>query len=152
MTGVDHREVLEGFARVLRDHDWDDLGRYVHPEVVWEYPQSGERFRGLAKVRAQFENYPDLGPGTSHLEDIIGGPSYALTPSYTVIMIEGTGDRGTAIVRVRYPDGSLWWAVNVYVLRDGRIGHSRSFFAPDFEAPDWRAPYRDDDLAPAVEP
>jgi ketosteroid isomerase-like protein len=148
VKGVDHHEVMEGFARVLREHDWDELGRWVHPDVVWEYPQSGERFRGLPNVRAQFENYPGLGPGTSQLEEIIGGASYALTPSYTVIVVEGTGDRGTAIVRVRYPDGSLWWALNVYELRDGLIGHSRSFFAPDFEAPDWREPYRDGEPTP----
>ena len=148
MTGVDHREVMEGFARVIREHAWDDLARWVHPDVLWEYPQSGERFRGLANVRAQFENYPNLGPGTSQLEDVIGGATYALTASYTVIVVEGTGDRGTAIVRVRYPDGSLWWALNVYELRDGLIAHARSFFAPDFEAPDWREPYRDGEPTP----
>jgi hypothetical protein len=36
----------------------------------------------------------------------------------------------------------MWWALNLYVLREGRIVRSRSFFAPDFDAPDWRAPFR----------
>lgn len=143
MTTVNHREVMGGFADVISRHDWDNFARWVHPEAVWEYPQSGERFRGIANIRAQFENYPGMGPGTSQLEELIAGPAYALTPSYTLITLEGSGDRGTAIVRVRYPDGSWWWAVNVYELRDGLIGRSRTFFAPDFEAPDWRAPYRE---------
>jgi len=104
---------------------------------------ASERFRGLANIRAQFENYPDLGPGSSQLQEVIGGTTYALTPTYTVIGIQGTGDRGTAIIRVQYPDGSWWWVVNVYELRDGRIARFRAFFAPDFDAPDWRAPFRE---------
>jgi hypothetical protein len=53
----------------------------------------------------------------------------------------GSGDRGTAVFRVRYHPDDKWWAISVYELRDGRISQSRGFFAPDFEAPDWRAPY-----------
>jgi hypothetical protein len=143
MTAVDHRRVLGGLAEVMAKNDWDNLGRWVHPDVVWEYPQSRERFRGLANVRAQWENFPGRGLGPPQLEEVIGGTAYALTPSYTLIDVEGSGDRGTAIVRVRYPDESLWWVLNVYELRDGLIGHSRSYFAPDFQAPDWRAPYRE---------
>ena len=143
MTDAEDERIVGGFARVLTTHDWDRLGDFVHDDIVTEYPQSGERFVGLANLRGQFENYPDLGPGTSELSEIIGGTAYALTPSYTVIAVDGTGGRGTAVIRVRYPDGSLWWAINLYELRDGRIARSRSFFAPDFEAPDWRAPYRE---------
>lgn len=135
---------MRGFGDVMnRRQDWHRLAEFLHPDVVVEYPQSGERFRGLENVRAQFENYPGLEPGSSELSEIIGGRTYALTPSYTVVAIDGTGDQGTALVRVRYPDGSWWWAVNLYEIRDGRIARSRTFFAPDFPAPDWRAPYRE---------
>jgi hypothetical protein len=66
-----------------------------------------------------------------------------MTQMYTVIAVEGSGDRGTAVLRVRYPDKSMWFAINTYELRDGKIAHARSYFAPDFDPPDWRAPYRD---------
>jgi ketosteroid isomerase-like protein len=128
---------------ILRDQEWDRMTEVMHDDVVFEYPQSGERFRGLANVRAQFENYPNLEPGASELAEIIGDDTYALTPSYTVIRVEGTGEHGTAVIRVRYPDGSWWWAINMIELRDGRVARSRSYFAPDFEAPEWRAPYRE---------
>ena len=78
---------------------------------------------------------------------MIGGTTYALTPMYTVIAVQGSGSRGTGVIRIRYPDGSRWWAVNLYEIRDGRIGRQRVFFAPEFEAPDWRAPFRE---APSV--
>lgn len=143
MTDLDHRAVFNGFARVIRDHDWDRLGDYLQPDAVIEYPQSGERFTGLANIRGQFENYPGLEPGTAELKEVIAGPTYALSPMYTVITVEGSGNRGTAILRTRYPDGSYWWNLNIYELRDGLIAHSRTFFAPEFEPPDWRAPFHD---------
>jgi ketosteroid isomerase-like protein len=143
MTAVDHQEILGGFAEIMRTHEWDRLGDYLTEDALWEYPQSGERFRGLENIRAQFENYPGLEPGTTLLEEIITDTAYALTPTYTLITVDGIGDRGTAINRVRYPDDTRWWAVTLYELRDGKIAHSRSFFAPEFEPPDWRDPFRD---------
>lgn len=152
MTGVDHRKVFERFAEAMDRHAWDRLDESVHPEVVAEYPQSGERFRGIENFRAQFANYPDFDAAVSRLEEVVGGAQYALTPAYTLVAVEGTGDSGVAIVRTRYPDGSRWWAINFYELRDGLIAHTRTFFAPDFDAPDWRAPYREAELAPRPDP
>ena len=143
MTDADHQLVIGGFADVVSKHEWDRLGDYLSEDVILEYPQSGERFRGLHNVRAQFENYPRLGPGTTQVEEIIGGTTYALTPTYTLVTVDGSGDRGTAINRVVYPDGSRWYALMLYELRDGKIARSRSYFAPEFDPPDWRAPYRE---------
>jgi hypothetical protein len=143
MTGIDHRQLFQRFQEVIDQQLWDRLPELFQADAVIEYPQSGERFRGLANIRGQFENYPDLGPGNSELEDVIGGTTYVLTPSYTVVGVEGSGDRGIAMLRVHYPDGSLWWVLNLYELRDGRIGRARAFFAPEFEAPDWRRPFQE---------
>ena len=143
MTEGELERVIRGFSDILNRQDWDRLGEFMHEDAVLEYPQSGERFRGLAKIRAQFEYYPDMDPGKSQLAEVIGDETFALSPSYTVIRVEGAGLKGTAVVRVQYPDGSFWWVINVFELRGGRIGRSRSYFAPDFEAPDWRAPYRE---------
>ena len=143
MTDPEHQRAVGGLADVIGSHAWDRLGDFLDADAVLEYPQSGERFRGIANIRAQFENYPGLEPGTSHLEEIIGGTTYVLTPTYTIIGIDGSGDHGTAVIRIQYPDGSLWWAAQLYELRNGRISRTRTFFAPDFDAPDWRAPYRE---------
>lgn len=130
-------------AAAITRRDWDHLGDAFHEDALLEYPQSGEVFRGIANIRAQYENYPDLDPGSSELAEVIGDDVYALTPSYTVIRVEGSGDRGTAVIRVRYPDGTWWWVVNLFEVRDGRMTRCRAYFAPDFAAPDWRVPYRD---------
>lgn len=143
MTIGQHERVMQELADIITDHDWGRLGDVLQEDAVFEYPQSGEVFRGVANIRAQFENYPDLDPGTSRLAEVIGDETFALTPSYTLIRVEGTGQRATAVIRVRYPDGSHWWALNLVELRDGRISRSRTYFAPDFDAPEWRAPYRE---------
>ena len=143
MTDVDHQQFVRGMTDVISAQDWDRFGDYVADDAVWEFPQSGERFRGLANIRAQFANYPDMDPGRSELKEVIGGTDYALTQMYTLVAVQGSGDRGTSIVRIGYPDGSIWWAVNLYEVRNGKIFRSRTFFAPEFEPPDWRAPYRE---------
>jgi hypothetical protein len=143
MTDGSHERVMRTLADVVTHHDWDRLGDAVTDDSVLEFPQSGEVFRGLANVRAQFERYPDMEPGTSVLNEVVGGTQYALSPAYTIVEVDGTANRGTAIIRVRYPDGSHWWAINVYELRGGKISRNVCYFAPDFEAPDWRAPYRE---------
>jgi ketosteroid isomerase-like protein len=126
-------------------NDFDAEHRIYRSDAVLEYPQSRERFRGIASIRAQFESYPEMDPhnSESELQEVIGGTTYVLTPAYTVVGVEGSGDRGVAIIRVRYPDQSTWWVVNLYELRDGRIARSRAFFAPEFEAPEWRRPFQD---------
>jgi ketosteroid isomerase-like protein len=143
VTESQHERVMRHLDAALGRQDWDRLADAFHDDAILEYPQSRERFRGLANIRAQFENYPDLEPGSSRLEEVIGDTTYALTPSYTVIRVEGAGSRGSALIRARYPDGSWWWVINIHELRDGRISAMRTYFAPDFEPPDWRAPYRE---------
>lgn len=144
MTDPGHERALGGFADVLGRQDWGRLGDFVTEDAIFEYPQSRERFHGIANIRAQFEKYPDLEPGGTQLDSVVGGTTYALTPTYTVIGVEGSGNHGTAVFRIRYhSDDNWWWAITLYELRDGRMSRCRTYFAPDFEAPDWRAPYRE---------
>ena len=143
MTTGEHERIMKELAEIISNHGWDRLGDVLHEDAVFEYPQSGEVFRGVGNIRAQFENYPDLDAATSQLAEVIGDDAYALTPSYTLIRVEGSGHRATAVIRARYPDGSQWWALNLVELREGRIMRARTYFAPDFDAPEWRAPYRE---------
>lgn len=138
MTDARHDQLLRGFADAMNRQEWDRLGDFLHADAVVEYPQSRERFLGLAEIRAQFEEYPGLEAGSSELQEVIGGTTYVLTPAYTVVGVEGSGDRGIAIIRVRYPDQTMWWVVNLYELRGEQIARMRVFFAPEFEPPEWR--------------
>ena len=141
--GFAHERAMELMTEIIAEQAWDRLDEVWRDDAVLEYPQSGEVFRGLTNIRGQFENYPDMDPDGSRVAEVIGDDTYALTPSYTVIRVEGTGAKGTALIRMRYPDASQWWGINLFELRDGRIVRSRTFFAPDFDPPAWRAQYRE---------
>jgi ketosteroid isomerase-like protein len=145
MTDIDHQLLLRTFGDAVNRRDFDRFDEIFETDAVLEYPQSGERFRGIESIRGQFENYPEMDPqnSESELQEVIGGTTYVLTPSYTVVGVDGSGDRGVAIIRVRYPDRSTWWVVNLYELRNGRIARSRAFFAPEFEPPEWRRPFQE---------
>ncbi|HEY7524056.1 MAG TPA: nuclear transport factor 2 family protein [Candidatus Limnocylindrales bacterium] len=145
MNETEHRALWTRFAELLTSQDFDRLDDVYAADSVAEFPQSGERFRGIDKIRAQFRAYPAPEPMSTRVADVIGGTAYALTPMYTVIAVEGSGDRGTSIFQSRYPDGSLWWVINVYEVADGRVSRVRTFFAPVFEAPAWREPFWDKD-------
>ena len=143
MTEPDLRALFTAFGDALNRHDWPALAEVLHPDCTLEYPQSGEKFIGRDNIRAQFENYPSLEPGSTHVEEVIGETRYAVSPMFTIIEVEGAGQVGTGVTRVHYPDGSLWWAINVFEKRGPLLYRMRTFFAPDFPAPDWRAPYRE---------
>ncbi|HUG47124.1 MAG TPA: nuclear transport factor 2 family protein [Candidatus Limnocylindria bacterium] len=136
------REVLTAFLQALGAQDFATLEHLIHPDYVGEYPQSRERFRGFAAFRAQLEQYPGGPPPEAQtgLEDalLLGGEDrWVITPGYTVLPLAGP-DRYTAVVRTVYPDGAAWHIVTIVDLRDGLIHRSTTYFAPEFEAPEWR--------------
>jgi hypothetical protein len=144
-VSFEHRALLEALADLLNRRDWDALTRICTSDSVLEYPQSGEVFRGLANQRAQYENYPGgLHEGALETMEVRGEPrQFAQTPRFTVVAVEGTGNRGTATFRGTYPDASVWWVIVFYETDGERITHTTTYFAPEFEAPEWRAPYRE---------
>jgi hypothetical protein len=143
MNADEHRELLSKLAELLGSQQFDRLEEVFASDLLTEYPQSGERFRGIDSMRGQFVNYPGSDAMDTQFAEVIGGEAYALTPMYTVVTVEGSGDRGIALFRARYPDGSNWWVINLYEVQAGLIARTRVFFAQDFEAPEWRAPYWD---------
>ena len=142
---IDHRALIDTLVDAINRADWEILDRLYTVDTVMEYPQSGEVFRGIANVRATFEQYRgDLGGGRVQTENVISErPQYAITPMYTAVAVEGSGTRGTVALRATYPDGSLWWVVTLYELTGNRISHATVFFGPALEAVEGRAPYRE---------
>lgn len=145
MSAVDHRARLERFVAAMNRHDYDVLDQLFTEDVVHDYPQSGEVVRGLRNFRATIENYPSGLPEDSIDSDTLrvtaSDEIRVLAPFFTVVRVEGAGSEGTYTLRTRYPDGSTWWTIGFYHLRDGRFDRATVYFAPEFEAPSWRAPY-----------
>ena len=151
---VDHQALCERYARALASGDYAVIEEVFTEDFVDEYPQSGEIIRGRNNLRAMMEHRPgltpDTGPDIASVRARAGDEHRVLAPLFTVVRVQDRGDAGTTWLRSRYPDGSWWWMIVVYELRDGRIARSTSFFAPQFEAPEWRAPFVERRAVPEV--
>jgi ketosteroid isomerase-like protein len=139
--GKSNRELLDTLFDVLESGEVDKLDDIMAPDVVSEYPQSGERLVGLENIKAMIANYPGgvLTTDRRHMVIIGGEERYILTPTFNMVRVEGSGDTLVSATRARYPDGSDWFVITFTQFRDGRISHAEMYFAPFFEAPEWRA-------------
>ena len=103
-------------------------------------PQSGERVRGIDNLIATFANRPGrLMPDQAQAQVIGEEPRYVMTPTFNLVRVEGTGDTLILFRPTRYPDGSDWYVISVFTLRDGKIAKWVAFFAACYPAPEWRA-------------
>src|SRR5690349_2784726 len=135
------REVFERYLEAIQHRDYDVMRSVAHPEVTDTYPQSGEHTTGIENLISIMSGYPG-GVESLGRERLIGGePAFVRTPVFTVVRVEGTGNTMTGISRARYPDGSLWWILNIGEIRDGLVYRIESFWAPYFEPAEWRAPF-----------
>lgn len=130
---------MEENGTILRDHDLRALllrhwqasdqpgaGSLYDDDSVLEFPQSGERFRGRAAIQGFRGHYPtDV---ALHLDRVAGsGASWV-----------GEG-------RVTYADsGETWHGVVIVELRGTTVVHERIYACQPFEAPAWRAPWREE--------
>jgi hypothetical protein len=141
---ADARAMLERFVAALGQGDWATAGSMIHPEFVDEMPQSGERTRGWENMRATLEQYPGAeGKGVAQAESVRvdSDESWAMTPAYTLVKVEGSGERYTVTGRLRYPDGTYWRMVILTTMKGGKIWRTTSYYAPEFPAPEWRKPW-----------
>jgi hypothetical protein len=134
-----NEEVLRTYLRALIESDVEAIARHRDPGWTTEYPQSGERIRSHADERAIADNYPggmpEIDPGR-----IVGTEDkWVVTPSFTFERIAGSGDAWWSEGTAHYPDGSVWHAVTLYQMRQGRIYREITYWAEPFDPPEWRA-------------
>src|ERR1700691_2197129 len=89
-------------------------------DAILDYPQSGERFRGRAKIQAQRGGHP----ADRH---------------FSIRRILGGGEVWVSECVITY-DGVPTCSVSVMEITDGLVTHETQFFADPFPAAAWRAP------------
>jgi len=138
-----NREIVEDFARAIEAKDLDGVLALLADDFVDEMPQSGERTRGRDNYRRIFENYPGgVGTTTAESRTLIGSEDrWVMTPTFSALRIEGSGDIYTYAGKVHYADGTTWQIIAIVQLRDGKIARSTTWYAAPFPAPEWRAPF-----------
>ena len=100
--------------------------RYSAPDFVIEWPQSGERIRGIDNYRKLNEQYASA-TGTS--------------PTGKLRRVHHDGDLLVSEGTIDYGDGVPVSVISIYEFRDGKVVRATEYFANPFEAPDWRAPF-----------
>jgi len=133
--------IVESYAIACGMNDIPALTRLRHPDwsVVW--PQSGERVASHESWVAIAQQYPGGRP-TVELSRLVGSEDrWVVTPSNTVLKVAGSGDFWWGEWMMTYPDGQAYHVVDLIELRDGMIHRETVYWAPPFEAPDWRRQY-----------
>jgi hypothetical protein len=110
----------------IREH-WDasergdgatEQGIYAD-DAILDYPQSGERFTGRAKIQSQ----RDGNPADRH---------------FSLRRIRGGGDLWVSEVTITY-DGAPSYSVSIMEFVDDQVAHETQYFADPFPAPTARA-------------
>lgn len=144
MAELTNRQVVERFIAAMNASDLDTAAECLADDVVEDYPQSGERIRGRANRRAVIENYPgraehDFAPHKRG--SIVGEDQWVMTPTMSLLRLNGSGERYTATGEVTYPNGETWHVIQLIELRAGKIAKMITYFAAPFEPAPYRAPF-----------
>ncbi len=119
MSDAETRAALEHHWAACDAGDQDAVHEIYAEDVVVEWPQSGERIRGRANLKALRENHPsELRFETRR---ILGGGNLWIT-EYVITY-----------------DGAPVHTVSIMEFRDGEVGRETHYFADPFEPPEWRA-------------
>jgi hypothetical protein len=108
--------------------DEDKAHEIYHDDAILEFPQSGERFVGKAKMQGFREKYP------AEVE-------------FEPREIRGSGDFWVGEGRVLYDGGNPVHFLWIAEFRDGLVQRETIYFAEPFEAPDWRRPWAEENAA-----
>jgi SnoaL-like domain len=128
---VNDDEMVARIKEVFEAGDMESFGRAIHElaaeDMVYEFPQSGEVFRGRDTIAEMNANYP-AGSGT--------------TPTATLRRVVKPGQAWIIESTIDYGDGTPVSAVSIIELgSDGKIARQTDYFANPFPAAEWRAKY-----------
>jgi hypothetical protein len=116
---MDTRARIAEHWEASEDGDSDTEHAIYAADAILDYPQSGERFRGRARIAAQRGG----NPAERH---------------FTVLRIRGGGDLWVSECVITY-DGSPTYSVSIMEFSDGLVSHETQYFADPFPAPSSRA-------------
>jgi hypothetical protein len=134
-----NREAIERYAQLLSGTDLAAIEALRHPDYVEDWPQSGERIRGRATMRAIDEGHPGRPTEGGPIRVVGSEDKWVLTPTFTTLRIEGTGDVYSIVLKAIYPPNSLWYLTAIVELRDQLVWRVTTIFGEAFDPPEWRA-------------
>jgi hypothetical protein len=113
------RDGIEQHWEASEQGDSDTEHAIYAEDAILDYPQSGERFRGRSKIKAQRGGHP----AERH---------------FTILRIRGAGDLWVSECVITY-DGAPTYSVSLMEFTDDLVTHETQYFADPFPAPASRA-------------
>jgi ketosteroid isomerase-like protein len=105
--------------------DVDRANELYHDDAVLEFPQSGERFEGVATFTEWRRRYPT-------------------EVRYRIRRITARDDLAVVELSISYDGGPWQFGVQLLEFRDDKVARERIYVMEGWEAPEWRAPWRSD--------
>ncbi len=103
--------------------DVDRAHELYHDDAVLEFPQSGERFEGVASFTEWRRQYP-------------------AEVRYRVRRVTAREDLAVVEVSASYSGGPWQYGVQLLEFRDDKVARERIYVTEGWEAPEWRARWR----------
>ena len=117
---MNNKQIVENFWLTMATNDFYAAAQLLHDDYILEWPQSGERIRGMDNFAAINTNYPAEGKWR-----------------FTINQIVAEGDM--VVTDVTATDGKMIGRVITFsTTRDGKIWKQVEFWPDPFEAPGWR--------------
>lgn len=116
--------VIQALWDRIEARDWDGLAELLAPDVVVEWPVTGERFVGRDNFIAVQRDYPEGW-------------------SINVVRIIDQDDEVASEVEVPHVEAGMFAAASFWTVRDGRVVRGREYWvSPASETPpEWRGKY-----------
>ncbi len=137
------RDVILRFFEMMNTGNIENLDEVYDEDMLTVHPQTRERIQGLEAHRVLARGFQELGGIDIPTEEteFLGDDEerYLLTPLFTMVKIQGTGETLVVTAKMRYPDGSDWYNIGLTTFRKGKLLKRVLFFTPTFDPPDWRA-------------
>jgi hypothetical protein len=100
----------------------EDVAHEIYlDDAVLEFPQSGERFDGVANFKEWRRQYP------------------AAKVDFDVRRVRGAGDVWVVELGVRYDGGPQMYGVEILEFSGGKVARETIYVMDGFEAPEWRS-------------
>jgi ketosteroid isomerase-like protein len=136
-----NEQIVREYARASAELDLEVLSTLRHAEWSVMWPQSGERVTSSDSYAEIIRRYPGGRP-QSRVARIVGDEDHwVVTGANTIVRVSGSGDAWWSAWTVTYPDGQMYHCVDLIELRDGRVYRETVYWAPPFDAPEWRRPF-----------
>jgi ketosteroid isomerase-like protein len=115
-------DVINSLIAAINGKDLNALDKVFSENVIFEWPQSGERINGNKNRREIYKRFPSL-------------------PAVKSNRIQGNGEQWILEATLDYGNDDKYQCVFIFEIRNGLISKEIAYWSKSFSAPEWRKPW-----------